>query len=112
MQTDDYSGNPVWDFTYPESSFFIAEDRFMGCSICSTRPGYVVYVACGSTYPLVLRPDGEEFRIRGFAYVHGIDACREEGFGSTGFEDPLTVMHQGIPEHGDFLFRLSFSVSY
>jgi hypothetical protein len=65
-------GKPVWDFKYPESSFFITEDKFMGCSISSTRPGDVVYVACGSTYPLILRPDGEEFRIRGFAYVHGL----------------------------------------
>lgn len=65
-------GKPVWDFKYPESSFFIIEDKFIGCSISSTRPGDVVYVACGSTYPLVLRPDGDEFHIRGFAYVHGL----------------------------------------
>lgn len=65
-------GKPVWDFEYPESSFFITENKFMGCSISPTRPGDVVYVALGSTYPLVLRPDGEEFRIRGFAYVHGL----------------------------------------
>jgi hypothetical protein len=37
-----------------------------------SRPGDVVFVARGSTYPLVLRPDGEEFRTRGFAYVHGL----------------------------------------
>jgi hypothetical protein len=65
-------GKPVWDFTYPESSFFITEDKFIGCSISSTRPGDVVYVPRGSTYPLVLRPDGEAFRIRGFSYVHGL----------------------------------------
>jgi hypothetical protein len=49
-------GKPVWDFKYPESSFFITENKFMVCSISLTRPGDVVYVACGSTYPLVLRP--------------------------------------------------------
>ena len=65
-------GKPVWDFNYPESSFFVTEDKFIGCSISLTRPGDVIYVARGSTYPLVLRPDGEEFRIRGFAYVHGL----------------------------------------
>jgi hypothetical protein len=65
-------GKPVWDFKYPESSFFITEDKFIGCSISPTRPGDVIYVARGSTYPLVLRPDGEEFHIRGFAYVHGL----------------------------------------
>jgi hypothetical protein len=32
----------------------------------------VIFVAHGSTYPLVLRPDGQEFRVRGFAYVHGL----------------------------------------
>jgi hypothetical protein len=42
----------------------------MGCSISLTRPGDVVFAARRSTYPLVLRPDNEEFRIRGFAYVH------------------------------------------
>lgn len=26
----------------------------------------------GGTYPLVLQPDGEAFRIRGFAYLHGL----------------------------------------
>lgn len=65
-------GKPVWDFAYPESSFFITEDKFMGCSISSNRPGDVVYVAHGSTYPLVLRQDGQEYSIRGFAYVHGL----------------------------------------
>jgi hypothetical protein len=65
-------GKPVWDFKYPGSSFFITENKFMGCSISSTSPGDVVYVALGSTYPLVLRPDGDKFHIRGFAYVHGL----------------------------------------
>jgi len=65
-------GKPVWDFDYPESSFFITKNKFMGCSISSAKPGDVVYVAYGSTYPLVLRPDSENFRIRGFAYVHGL----------------------------------------
>ena len=65
-------GKPVWDFSYPESSFFITEDKFIGCSITSTRPGDVIYVARGCTYPLVLRPEGEEYQIRGFAFVHGL----------------------------------------
>jgi hypothetical protein len=64
-------GKPLWDFKYPESTLFITENKFMGCSISSSRLGDMVYVALRSTYPLVLRPDGEEFRIRGFAYVHG-----------------------------------------
>jgi hypothetical protein len=72
-------GKPVWDFKYPESSFFITEDKFMGCSISSTRPGDVVFVARGSTYPLVLRPDSGEFRIRGFAYVHGLMHAEKKG---------------------------------
>jgi hypothetical protein len=65
-------GKPVWDFKYPESSFFITEGRLIGCSVSTTRPGDVVCVALGSTYPHVLRPDGDNFLIRGFAYVHGI----------------------------------------
>lgn len=37
-----------------------------------TRPGDMVYVALGSKYPFILRPDGSLFLLRGFAYVHGI----------------------------------------
>ena len=78
-------GKPVWDFSYPESSFFITEDKFIGCSITSTRPGDVIYVARGSTYPLVLRPEGEEYQIRGFAYVHGLmHAERQEWYKDLG----------------------------
>lgn len=65
-------GKPVWDFKYPESSFFITESRLIGCSVSITRPGDVVCVALGSTYPFILRPDGDHFLIRGYAYVHGI----------------------------------------
>ncbi|KAG9234194.1 heterokaryon incompatibility protein-domain-containing protein [Amylocarpus encephaloides] len=65
-------GKPVRDFKYPESSFFITENNFIGCCVSPTRPDDVVFVAHGSTYPLVLRPDGDEFRIRGFAYIHGL----------------------------------------
>jgi hypothetical protein len=65
-------GKPVWDFKYPESSFFITEGRLTGCSISTTRPGDMVCVALGSTYPFILRPDGDHFLIRGYAYVHGI----------------------------------------
>jgi len=63
---------PVWDFKYPESSFFITEGRLMGCCISTTKPGDMVCVALGSTYPFILRPDGDHFLIRGYAYVHGI----------------------------------------
>jgi Heterokaryon incompatibility protein (HET) len=65
-------GKPVWDFEYPESSFFITEGGFIGCSISTTRPGDMVCVALGSTYPYILRPDGDHFFIRGYSYVHGI----------------------------------------
>ena len=65
-------GKPVWDFKYPESSFFITEGRLLGCSISTTRPGDMVCVALGSTYPFILQPDDDHFLIRGYAYVHGI----------------------------------------
>jgi hypothetical protein len=65
-------GKPVWDFKYPESSLFITEGRLTGCSISTTRPGDMVCVALGSTYPFILRRDGNHFLIRGYAYVHGI----------------------------------------
>lgn len=65
-------GKPVWDFDYPESNFFITEKRLIGCTICTTRPGDLVCVALGSTYPFILRPDGDEFLMRGYAYVNGL----------------------------------------
>ena len=65
-------GKPVWDFTYPESSFFITEGGLIGCSISTVQPGDIVCVALGSTYPLNLRRDGDCFRIRGYAFVHGV----------------------------------------
>ena len=65
-------GKPVWDFDYPESNFFITENQFIGCTISTTRPGDLVCVALGSTYPFILRPDGEEFLMRGYAYVSGL----------------------------------------
>jgi hypothetical protein len=65
-------GKPVWDFKYPESSFFITEGRLLGCSISTTRPGDLVCIALGSTFPFVLRPDGDHFLIRGYAFVHEI----------------------------------------
>ena len=63
-------GKHVWDFKYPESSFFILENELIGCTVSTIRRGDLLCVALGSTYPLILRPDGNEFLIRGYAYVH------------------------------------------
>ena len=65
-------GKPVWDFKYPESNFFITKNGFIGCTISIIRQGDLVCVALGSTYPFILRPDDNEFLIRGYAYVHGL----------------------------------------
>lgn len=68
----DVFGKPVWDFNYPVASFFITKKKVIGCCIASTAPGDLVYVPHGCTYPLVLRPNSDQFRIRGFCFVHGI----------------------------------------
>jgi hypothetical protein len=68
----DAFGKPVWDFEYPVASFFITKRKMIGCSIASTTPRDLVYVPHGCVYPLVLRPDSDQFRIRGFCFVHGI----------------------------------------
>ena len=65
-------GKPVWDFDYPESNFFITKNQLFGCTISTTRPGDLVCVALGSTYPFILRPDGDEFLMRSYAYVSGL----------------------------------------
>jgi len=64
-------GKPVWDFKYPDSSFFITEGGLIGCSVSVASPGDAVCAVFGSTYPLVLQPMDDLFGIRGFAYVHG-----------------------------------------
>lgn len=68
----DTFGKPVWDFGYPDSSFFVTEDGHFGCCITSIKPGDVLTIVPGCTYPLVLRPEGQHHFIRGYAYVHGI----------------------------------------
>ncbi|EGX95390.1 ankyrin repeat and SAM domain containing protein 6 [Cordyceps militaris CM01] len=71
---DTVFGKPVWDFEYPESSFFILDDesRSPGCCIAPVAPRDVVFVPLGCTYPLVLRANGDgRFRIRGYCFVHG-----------------------------------------
>jgi hypothetical protein len=65
-------GKPVWDFTYPESSFFILDDGLVGSCVSPANPGDIFVVPLGSTYPLVLRSEDDHFTIRGFAFVHGI----------------------------------------
>lgn len=65
-------GKPVWDFVYPESSFFITEHNFIGCSISRNEVGDKVWIPLGSTYPLILRPVENQFRLKGFSYVHGV----------------------------------------
>jgi hypothetical protein len=65
-------GKPVWDFEYPESCFFLTERGLVGCCISTSRPEDKVYVPLGSKFPFLLRPDGDRFLLRGFAYVHGI----------------------------------------
>ena len=65
-------GKPAWDFKYPESSFFITKEGLFGCSISAVQPGDQLCVALGSTYPMILRPDGEDFVMRGYTYVHGL----------------------------------------
>ena len=72
-------GKPVWDFKYPGSSFFITEGNFTGYSKSIIRPGDLVCVALGSTYPFILRPDGNHFLLRGYAYVHGIMHGERQG---------------------------------
>ena len=65
-------GKPVWDFEYPTSGFLITKKGFVGCTISTVTRGDIVFIPLGSTYPLVLRPDGSDFRIRGYSFVHGV----------------------------------------
>ena len=63
-------GKPVWDFPYPESSFFITQNEWIACTVSKIKPADLVCVALGSTYPFILRSNDDEFLIKGYAYVH------------------------------------------
>jgi Heterokaryon incompatibility protein (HET) len=64
-------GKPVWDFNYPESTFFITETGVVGCSTDINNAGDVVFIPLGSVYPLILRPSANHYFLKGFAYVYG-----------------------------------------
>ncbi|KAM7211606.1 hypothetical protein V8F06_013023 [Rhypophila decipiens] len=67
-------GKPVWDFKYPESTFFITDGGLLGCSVCIAAEGDIVCAPMGSTYPMILRPEeGGTCALRGFSFVHGHD---------------------------------------
>ncbi|PNP79445.1 hypothetical protein FNYG_07280 [Fusarium nygamai] len=77
-QADGYQfGKPVWDFNYPDSSLFITEKGMIGCCVSTTNPGDIVTIPFGSTYPFVLRPQGDRSLMRGYGFVYGI--MRGEG---------------------------------
>ncbi|KAF1982508.1 hypothetical protein K402DRAFT_340114 [Aulographum hederae CBS 113979] len=73
-------GKPVWDFDYPTSTIFATQKHeLIGCSTAVNRPGDLVFLPFGCTYPLILRPlerdsEGDEqfYRLEGFAYVYGV----------------------------------------
>jgi hypothetical protein len=65
-------GKPAWGFKYPKSNSLSTKNGFTGCKISTIRQGDLVCVALGNTFSFILRPDGNEFLIRGYAYVHGL----------------------------------------
>lgn len=63
-------GKPVWDFDYPESTLFITTGGLLGCTTAINKPGDIVFIPLGSTYPLILRPKDGHYIVRGFAFVY------------------------------------------
>lgn len=68
-------GKPIWDFEYPESSFFITENGLLGCCMALISPGDLLFAPLGSTYLHVLHPEQDYFLAKGFAFAHGIMYC-------------------------------------
>jgi hypothetical protein len=75
------SVNPSRTLHNPKFSFFLTKFGLVRSCVSTIRPGDKVYVALGSKYPFVLRPDGDYFLLRGFAYVHGIMHGERAGSG-------------------------------
>lgn len=65
-------GKPVWDFSYPQSYVFVTEDGLIGSCVSSVATGDRLFASLGSTYPSVLRPEGDYYTIRGFAFASGV----------------------------------------
>ncbi|KAI8723093.1 HET domain-containing protein [Fusarium sp. LHS14.1] len=65
-------GKPVWDFNYPDSSIFTTKEGLIGCCISTTDPGDIISIPFGSTYPFILRPQGERLLLRGYGFIYGI----------------------------------------
>ena len=65
-------GKPVWDFKYPDSGFFVTVTGLIGCAISPPMPGDIVFVALGSTYPMILRPADNGYLLKGYCFVRGV----------------------------------------
>ena len=69
-------GRPVWDFTYPESSFFLTEigliGGYLGLAPEEVQENDVISIFCGCNFPVVLRPCGDNYLLIGECYVDGI----------------------------------------
>ncbi|KAK4185938.1 hypothetical protein QBC35DRAFT_502647 [Podospora australis] len=53
-------------------AIFRTEMNYLGNGQNATLPGDQVWILAGVATPLVLRPDGERFKVVGDAYVHGL----------------------------------------
>ncbi len=65
-------GKPAWNFDYLPATFFTTKRGFIGCSISVLEKGDAVFCPRGSTFPLVIRPDGDFYRMRGYSWVYGL----------------------------------------
>lgn len=52
--------------------FFITASGHFGVGPSTMQPGDLVVILCDVALPFVLRQDGDEFRLIGACYVHGI----------------------------------------
>ena len=79
-------GKPVWDFSYPDSGFFVTQTGLVGCSVWISQAGDIVGAMLGSTYPFVLRPQDDHYLIRGYSYVHSVMHGERQGSEIKDFE--------------------------
>ena len=73
------------------NAFFMTERGFMGLAEGTIKEGDLVAMFCCMEMPLILRPDGENYRLVTHAYLHGM-MFGEEQIGNDDEVEVLTLV--------------------
>jgi hypothetical protein len=99
-------GKPTWDFTYPDSGFFVTEHGLVGCCVCLPQPGDVIAAMEGGTYVFVLRPFARAETASGNESLHKtLDESGDESGKAEKVEDSGRLLEAGKKQDEAWLLR-------